>query len=114
MHKYLGLVLNEHLDYQLMAKVVAKSTSRALGFLIAKNKVNGGMPYDVFTQRYNALVQPVIVYGAGIWGTGNFSCIKSVQYKACHFFLGLGNILIIQQLRDRWHGHFPSKGLAFV
>ncbi len=28
-------------------------------------------------------------YGAGIWGTENFSCIKSVQYKACHFFLGV-------------------------
>ncbi len=66
-----------------MAKVVAKSANRALGLLIAKNKVTGGMPYDVFTQLYNnTLVQPVIDYGAGIWGTGNFSCIKSVQYKA--------------------------------
>ncbi len=47
-----------------------------------------GMPYDVFTQLYNALVQPVIDYGAGLWGTGNCSCIKSVQYKACRFFRG--------------------------
>ncbi len=50
LYKYLGLVLNEHLDYQLMAKVVAKSANRALGFLIAKSKVTGGMPYDVFIQ----------------------------------------------------------------
>ncbi len=104
LYKYLGLVLNEHLDYQLMAKVVAKSTNRMLGLLIAKSKVIGGMTYDVFTQLYNALVQSVIYYGAGIWGTGNISCIKSVQYKACRFLLGLGNILLIQQLRERWRG----------
>ncbi len=89
LYKYLGLVLNEHLDYQLMTKVVAKSANRAWGFLIAKSKVTGRMPYDVFTQHYNALVQPVIDFGAGIWGTGNYSCIKSVQNKACCFFLGV-------------------------
>ncbi len=52
--------------------------------------MTGRMPYVVFTQPDNALIQTVIDYGAGIWGTRNFSCIKSVQYKACHFFLGVG------------------------
>ncbi len=47
LYKYLGLVLNEHLDNQLMDKVVAKSANRALGLLIAKSKVTVGMPYDV-------------------------------------------------------------------
>ncbi len=36
LYKYLGLVLNEHLDYKLRAKLVAKSDDRALGLLIAK------------------------------------------------------------------------------
>ncbi len=71
LYKYLGLVLNEHLDYQLMAKVVVKSAKRELGFLIAKSKVTGGMPYDVFTKLYNALVQPLVEYEAGVLGTGN-------------------------------------------
>ncbi len=48
------------------------------------------MPYDVYTQLYNALVQPVTDYGTGIWGTKNFSCINSVQHRACHVFLGVG------------------------
>ncbi len=92
LYKYLGFVLNEHLDYQLMAKVLAKSANRALGLLIAKSKVTGGMPYDIFTQLYNALFRLVIDYGAGIWATGNTSCIKSVQYKTCRFFSGGGDI----------------------
>ena len=33
---YLGLTLTEHLDYNVTAKIVAQSASRALGFLIAK------------------------------------------------------------------------------
>ncbi len=49
-YKYLGLILNEHLDYALMAKMVAKSAGRALGLLIAKCKASGGMPYDVYTK----------------------------------------------------------------
>ncbi len=38
LYKYLGLVLNEHLDYQLMAKVVAKSANRALGLRLQITK----------------------------------------------------------------------------
>ncbi len=89
-YKYLGLIFTEFLDYQKTAKMVAKSASRALGLLIAKSKASGGMPYEVFTKLYNALVQPVLDYGAGIWGTREFSCINSVQHRACRFYLGLG------------------------
>ena len=47
-----------------MAKSVAKSASRALGFLICKDKALGGMPFECFTKCYNSLVQPVIDYGS--------------------------------------------------
>ena len=43
--KYLGLILHEHLDYNITAKAVAQSASRALGLLIAKAKANGGFPF---------------------------------------------------------------------
>ena len=36
-YKYLGLILTEHLDYLQMTKCVAKSASRAVGFLICKD-----------------------------------------------------------------------------
>ena len=89
-YKYLGLVINEFLDYKVTAEMVAKSASRALGVLIAKSKAHGGMPYEVFTKLFNSVVQPVIDYGASIWGTRDFACINSVQHKACRFFLGVG------------------------
>ncbi len=109
LYKYLGLVLNEHIDYQLMAKVVAKSANRGLGLLIAKSKVTGGMLYDVFKQLYNALVQPVIDCGAGIWGIGNFSCIESVQYKACRFFLVVGKYTPNKAIEGEMVWTFPQQ-----
>lgn len=89
-YKYLGLVLNEYLDYDFTASVVAKSAGRALGLLIAKFKAYGGMHYDCFTKLYHSLVQPVIDYGAAIWGTKSYSCINAVQHRACRFYMGVG------------------------
>ncbi len=66
-----------------MAKMVVKSAGRALGLLIVKCKASGGS-YYVYTKLYDALVQPVIDYRAGIWGTKDFSYINSVQHRACH------------------------------
>ena len=86
-YKYLGLVLTEHLDYAITAKVVAQSANRALGLVIAKTKSFGGLSYSVFTKLYESVVCPVITYGAAIWGTEDFSCINSVQYRAARFFL---------------------------
>jgi len=89
-YRYLGLVLHEHLDYSVTAKYVAASATRALGLLISKFKVMGGMPYNVYTQLYETMVWPVISYGAAIWGTKEYSSINAVQNRACRFFLGVG------------------------
>ena len=42
---YLGLLLTEHLEYDIMAKQVANSASRAQGLLITKFKVAWGYPF---------------------------------------------------------------------
>ncbi len=89
-YKYVGLVIDEHLDYQHIATMVAKAAGRALGLLIAKVKSYGGVPYDCFTKLYNALVQPIIDYGASIKGTKEYTCVAAVQHRACRFFMGVG------------------------
>ena len=87
---YLGLSINEFLDFNFTAKIVSQSAGRALGLLIAKFKALGGMPYNVFTKLYDSLVWPVISYGAAIWGDRSFSCIDAIQNRAMRFFLGVG------------------------
>jgi hypothetical protein len=48
-YNYLGLVITEFLDYNVMAKAVVMSASRALGLLIAKYKLNGGFIFNTYT-----------------------------------------------------------------
>ena len=39
---------------------------------------------------FDALVSPIVEYGAAIWGCKNFSFINAIQMRACRFFLGVG------------------------
>lgn len=87
---YLGLVLTEFLDYNVMAKTVSQAASRALGVIIAKFNNAGGLPLNVYMKLYDSIVWPVIAYGSAIWGTRSFSCIDAVQHRAIRFFLGVG------------------------
>ena len=48
----------------------------------------GGMTYSVFTKLYKNLVEPVLYYGAGIWGHTKWREVKPIQNKDCRLFLG--------------------------
>ena len=89
-YTYLGVLFHEHLDYNVTVKSVAQSASRALGLLIAKCKILGGVPYNVFTKLYDSVVWPVINYSAPLWGVRTYSCIEAVHNRAQRFFLGVG------------------------
>ena len=108
-YKYLGLILSEHLDYSVTAKIVAQAAGRALGLLLAKFKACGGMPYNVFTHLYDVMVQSVINYGAAIWGTQSYSCIKSVQMRASRFFLGVGKYTPNAAVQGEMGWDFPQQ-----
>ncbi len=89
-YKYLGLTCTEFLDYMEITKSASKAASRALDLDIATCKAHGGAPFSIFTQLYDALVQPIINYGASVWGHKEFSCISLLQHRASRFYLGLG------------------------
>ena len=89
-YKYLGLVLDEFLNYDVTAKYVANSATKALGLVITKYKAAGGLQYQVFTKLFDTIVWPTINYGASIRGLKDYSCINAVQNRACRYFLGVG------------------------
>ena len=89
-YNYLGLLLTEFLDFGLMANTVAKSACRALGLVIYKCKLNGGLPFKCFTKLYDSLVWPIIEYGSSIWGSIKRLCIEAVQNRASRCYLGVG------------------------
>ena len=67
---------------------ITKSASCALGAVYTKYIHVGGMSYDVYTKLISSLVEPVLFYCAGIWGTGCHKEIDVVLNKACRYFLG--------------------------
>ena len=48
------------------------------------------MSYDTWKKLYEPLVEPGLLYASGISGITDFGKIKTVQNKACRYFLGLG------------------------
>ena len=55
-YKYLGLWFKKLLDLQ----------------------GTGGMLFDCYKQLFDSMVKPVLLYGAGIWGTENRRVINTV------------------------------------
>ena len=104
---YLGLLLTEHLEFEMTAKYVAQSASRALCLLIPKCKLAGGLPYNVYTKLNYSVVSPDINYGACIWGFKSYYCINAVQNRAMRFFLGVGKYTPVAALQGEM-GWEPS------
>ena len=88
-YKYLGVILNEFLDYSVTAKFLADSGNRALGALINKYKHLNGLGYYSYTKLFQSGVCPILDYGSEIWGFGDYSSIDSIQNKAMQIFLGV-------------------------
>ena len=99
-YNYLGLLMDEFLDFNKTAKYVAQSASRVLVLVIAKFKAIGSLPYNVFMKLFDSSVWPVISYGASIWETKSNSCINAVQHRAMRFYLGWGSILQFRRYMD--------------
>ena len=102
-YKYLGVLLTDTLDYNAMVKSVAQAANRALGLLMSKVKLNGGVHNKCFTQMLDTFVCPVISYCACIWGTRKYGAIEYVFNRACRFFLGSGQHAPVSAVRG-WGG----------
>jgi hypothetical protein len=76
-YTYLGLLLDEHLNFNITAKwFVQRAGRRALRLPTAKCKAIGGVPNGVFKNSCDSLVWPVTSYCASIWATKSFSKVN--------------------------------------
>lgn len=111
---YLGLLLGEYLDYNVV-NTVAQSAGRELGLLIAKCKEIGGVTYNVYTQLYDNTVRSIIAYGDSVCGSRSYSCINAVQRRAMPFFLDIGKNTPTNALYGEFARHLPHvKQLKYI
>ena len=88
-YKYLGLYLQEFLDYDFAAIKLANAGSRALGAV--RNKIYNvkDIQLRTFTKLFTTGITPILDYCGSVWGFKNYKCIDDVQRKAVRYFLGL-------------------------
>ena len=88
-YRYLGIIFDEHLTFELCARTLAESGGRALSSIISKFKQFKNIGYHTFTKLYDTGVNSIISYGASIWGYGNDKFGQLVQNRAMRYFLGV-------------------------
>ena len=88
-YRYLGLVLDEYLNFNTTSDVLAEAGGRALGGIKCKVKYIKDCGYSTYMKLYDTGVIPILNYAAGIWGYGNYAQHDYVQRRALRYFLGV-------------------------
>ena len=96
-YKYLGIWLDEHLDFQSCATALTDSARKALGLLISKSKQFGNFPFEAFSSLYESLVIPRMDYGAGVCSlVPSRKRVRNIRLVTFSNILGLHRIFIAQ------------------
>jgi len=88
-YKYLGIMLDEFLDYNITANVLADSAGRALGSMYSKYKANKGLGYNTYLKLYDMGITPILDYCSGVWGYNKLDKIDTIQNRAIRLYLGV-------------------------
>ena len=94
-YKYLGLLFNEHLDWDQAIEAILAKANQALTVVNHKARTCGGFHFKTYTMLFNQLVVPIITTNAFIWGHKDYKSIFRIQYNAMRFLLGVGKACTI-------------------
>jgi hypothetical protein len=90
-YKYLGLYIDQFLNFEKMSNSLLDPAKRALNAVICKMIKNKGFPFNIFQMLYNACVTSVKDYGHEVIGFHEFSGATLLHNKAIRSYLGVGN-----------------------
>jgi hypothetical protein len=90
-YKYLGVVLDQFLNYKVTSEILASAGGRALGAVLTKYRSLNGMGFNTFQKLYHSCVCPILDYASGVWGLKSFDKIDHIQNRAIRSFLGVHN-----------------------
>ena len=91
-YKYLGCVVDEHLELKEMVEEKAAAGRRALSAWLNRCKTEvGDVGVGIFKKLMSALVDLTMLYGVEIWGCmRRLEAIEQVQLRAFRMFFGVG------------------------
>ena len=89
-YKYLGLTINQFLDFGKMSNSFSDPASRALNAVVCKMIKNKGFPFNVFETLYNSCVTSITDYAHEVIGYHQYSESANIHTKAIRAYLGVG------------------------
>ena len=108
-YKYLGVTLNEGLDFEKTIETLSESAGRALGGIITKMIKNGGFPSNVYRILYETCVCSISDYGSEIFGFQQYSSIEKLHSRAIRAYLGVPKTTPVAGLRSEMNWLEPSS-----
>ena len=88
-YKYLGVNIDEYLDFSFTVEKHSDAAGRALGSIVTKMIKNGGFPYNVYSLLYNACVTSVADYSGPVTGYLEYDSSLKIHLRAIRAFLGV-------------------------
>ena len=88
-YKYLGVVLDEFLNFEVTADTLCDAAGRALGAVISRIHKYRDFRFNTFTTLFNSCVVPIVDYCSGILGYADNMKCDSLQNRAIRYFLGV-------------------------
>ena len=88
-YKYLGVNINENLDFKFTVDRHADSAGRALSSVITKMIKNCGFPFNLYSLLYYACVTSVSDYSGAVTGFLQYESTLQLHLRAIRAFLGV-------------------------
>ena len=88
-YKYLGVVLNEYLDFTETGNMLSESAGRAFSSLIVNLYNKMDLMYSSYTKIYESKIVPIMDYASGVWGAKCFPKSDTLHNRIIRFFLGV-------------------------
>ncbi len=98
-YKYLGIVFDQHMDFDKTAELLAASAGRALGSVINKVKANKDLGFKSYTTLVDNCVVPILLYSSGVWGSKSYKVCEDVLLRACRFYGGIHRLAPIPGIK---------------
>ena len=103
-YKYLGFLLDEHLDFVQGVDVLGSSAGRALSSVIAKFKHLRNVGFTTYTKLYNCCATPILEYSSAVWKDKKYIEHIKVFNRAIRYFLGLPSTARLLECVVTWGG----------
>ena len=90
-YKYLGLTINQFLNFEQMSNSFTAPASRALSSVICKMIKNKGFPFSIFEMLYNSCVTTISDYSHEVIGFHQYLGSNKIHTKAIRSYIGVGH-----------------------